>query len=305
MPVRRKIAVLDAPSNLGLRPPRPGHVPGVWRLPGALRAQGLLERLPARDAGEVRPPAYSPAPDPQTGFRNGPQIAAYSTALAQRVATLILAARFPVVLGGDCSILLGNTLALRNLGRYGLCFLDGHADFAYPRTTAFLGSYAAAGLDLALATGHGPEALTDLQGRSPYVDEADVVVLGFFDDPADRADFQTEALYLTRIQTIEIEAVRALGPARAAAAALECLERPGLDGFWIHLDADVLDQSVLPAVDSPNPRGLGYEDLTAILRGLLRSERAAGVEITILDPELDPEGRHAAEFVDALVRSFA
>jgi arginase len=300
----RNLAVLDAPSNLGLRPLRPGHVPGVWRLPGALRAQGLVERLQALDAGEVAPVAYSPAPDPRTGFRNGTQIAAYSTALAQRVATLILAARFPVVLGGDCSILLGNTLALRNLGRYGLCFLDGHADFAYPRTAAFLGSYAAAGLDLALATGHGPEALTDLQGLRPYVDEADVVLLGFSDDPADGADFETEALYLSRIQTIGIEALRALGPGRATAAALERLERPGLDGFWIHLDADVLDQSVLPAVDSPNPRGLGFEDLTAILQGLLRSDRAAGIEITILDPELDPDGHCAGELVEAIVRSF-
>ena len=51
-------SVLDAPSNLGLRPPAPGVEPGVRRLADALRACGLVERLSARDAGRVTPPAY-------------------------------------------------------------------------------------------------------------------------------------------------------------------------------------------------------------------------------------------------------
>lgn len=38
----------------------------------------------------------------------------------------------PIVLGGDCSILLGNLLALRRRGRHGLLFIDGHADFYQP-----------------------------------------------------------------------------------------------------------------------------------------------------------------------------
>lgn len=302
--MRRKIAVLDAPSNLGLRPPQPGRQPGVRHLPKSLRAHGLLQRLQAHDAGETKPPDYSAAPDHPTGFRNGAKIAAYSIALSQRVAALIQTGHFPLVLGGDCSILLGNMLALRRLGEYGLCFLDGHQDFAFPRTTSYLGSYAAAGLDLALATGRGPEALTNLLGLRPYVDEANVVALGFYDDPADAPDYQTEALYLTRIQTIDIDALRELGPGRAARSARERLESPGLKGFWIHLDADVLDQSLMPAVDSPNPRGMGYRDLIAVLRELLQSDRATGMEITILDPELDPDGRATAEFVGAITQSF-
>jgi arginase len=45
------------------------------------------------------------------------------------------ASRFPIVLGGDCSILLGATLALRRRGRYGAAFLDGHSDFRHPRNS--------------------------------------------------------------------------------------------------------------------------------------------------------------------------
>jgi arginase len=49
--------LLDAPSNLGLRPPAPGASPGVYKLAGALRDQRLLERLGASEGGVVVPPA--------------------------------------------------------------------------------------------------------------------------------------------------------------------------------------------------------------------------------------------------------
>jgi arginase len=303
--MKRKIALLDAPSNLGLRPPQPGHLPGVWRLPGALRRHGLLERLGAHDAGAVQPPAYSAEPDSVTGFRNGPSIAAFTAQLAKRVSTMIGDGFFPLVLGGDCSILLGNLLALRGLGQYGLCFLDGHQDFAYPRTNERLGYFAAAGLDLALSTGRGPDALTNLHGLKPYVKEADVVALGFYDDPADAADYETDALYGSQVATIPIDAVRSLGGRRAALASLQRLSAPHLEGFWIHLDADVLDQAVMPAVDSPNPRGLAYEELLEILQALLGAGRVAGLEVTILDPELDPDGRCTADFARLLITALS
>jgi arginase len=123
------IAVLDAPSVLGLRPPAPGKVPGALRLPEALRANRLLERLGAGDAGRVDPPPYAPELDPVTGVRNGASIPGYSLALADRVGELLRDGAFPLVLGGDCSILLGAMLALRRLGRYGLVSIDGGLDF--------------------------------------------------------------------------------------------------------------------------------------------------------------------------------
>ena len=61
------------------------------------------------------------------------------------------------MLGGDCSILLGNLLALRRRGRYGLLFVDGHADFYHPEANP---NGEAASMDLAFATGRGPEVLT-------------------------------------------------------------------------------------------------------------------------------------------------
>ncbi len=99
-------------------------------------------------------------------------------ALADAVADVVGRGEFPILLGGDCSILLGSTLALRRRGRYGLLFIDGHADFYQPEANP---NGEAASMDLAFATGHGPELLTNLEGLRPLVRDEDVVAFGFRD----------------------------------------------------------------------------------------------------------------------------
>jgi hypothetical protein len=44
----RPVAVIDAPSNLGLRPPEDGVSPGVYKLAGALRDTEGAAGKPAR-----------------------------------------------------------------------------------------------------------------------------------------------------------------------------------------------------------------------------------------------------------------
>ena len=301
---RKSIVLLDAPSNLGLRPPRQGHEPGVWRLPQALRAHGLPDRVQAQEAGTVARLSYSPEANAATGFRNGPRIADYSRQLADRIGVLVDEKRFPLVLGGDCSILLGGTLALRRRGRYGLCFIDGHNDFSYARDPKWRGSYSAAGLDLALATGHGPDALTSLDRLKPYVREEDVAALGVQYDAEDNSFFDVASFRNSRITTFEADTIRARGAKKCAEKALAHVTRPELKGFWVHLDADVLHESIMPAVDSPNENGITFAQLTDLLRVLLASSHAIGMEVTIFDPELDPKGEYAAALVEALANGF-
>ena len=300
----KSIALLDAPSNLGLRPLRENHEPGAWRLPSALRAHGLRERLQGRDGGAVPRPPYSPERDDATGFLNGPELAKFSRALAEKISPLLDQKLFPLVLGGDCSILLGSALALRRRGRYGLCFIDGHSDFAYVHDPARRGRYTAAGLDLALSTGHGPAALCDLDKLQPYLHEEDVAAIGMPHVPIDNPYYDIASFYHSKIKIIEREEIAAKGAENCARQALERVIRPELAGFWIHLDADVLNASIMPAVDSPNEAGITFAELTGLLRVLLASPHAVGMEVTILDPELDPAGTYAGAFVDALVAGF-
>jgi arginase len=284
--------VVEAPSVLGLFPE------GVETLPEALLAAGLAERLGARRAGRVEPPPYDPERDPGTLVLNARAIAGYSVALADAVGAVIDRGEFPMVLGGDCSILLGNLLALRRRGRYGLLFLDGHADFYQPEAEP---NGEAASMDLALATGRGPAVVADIEGRRPLVRDEDVVVLGRR-DAADAEEHGSQRVEDTAIEVVDLAAFRAVGAEAAAASAMERLSRPGLDGFWIHLDADVLDDAVMPAVDYRMPDGLSWDELAAVLRAAVASGRAVGIEVTIFNPKLDPDGTVARGFADALAR---
>jgi arginase len=294
----REVSVLDAPSNLGLRPPGPGVVPGCYKLAGALRDCGLIGRLGAEDAGCVTPPRYDRHDwKPGDGVANAAGLVDYTPRLADRVGAVLDADRFAVVLGGDCSILLGATLALRRRGRYGLAFFDGHSDFRHPDNSSGVGS--AAGEDLALVTGRGQLNLTDLEGYRPYIRDEDVVVVGIRDD-----DQYLEELHALEIATWPVAVLREDGMKAAAAAAAAHLEQKRLDGFWIHLDADILDPTLMPAVDSPDPGGIEHRELVPLLAVLLASPRCVGLEVTVFDPDLDPDGRLAGELTDTLVATF-
>ena len=121
-------AVLDAPVEPRAATAGTGRRAGRAAAGGdALRACGIVERLGARDAGVVGPPAYAPSVDV-----NRAAIAGYTRTLATRIGALLDAGERPLVLGGDCSILLGAMLALRRRGRFGLAHVDGHLDFRHP-----------------------------------------------------------------------------------------------------------------------------------------------------------------------------
>ncbi|MEV4110981.1 arginase family protein [Nonomuraea sp. NPDC049695] len=286
----RDLVILDAPSNLGLRPPAPDTVPGCYKAPWALRNAGLVQRLGAADAGALVPPRYVATWAPGSGVRNGPAIAAYARGLADRVSAIRAEGGFPVLLGGDCSILLGPALALRRSGRYGVAYVDAHSDFRHLGNSPHVG--AAAGEDLALATGRGDDYLTNIDGLRPYVRDEDVIVLGVRDE-GDLRDFAGTGIAYVPGSGISLDDAR------------KVLVRDELDGFWIHVDADVLDPSILSAVDSPTPGGLDAAQLVELLRGLASLPGAAGLEVTVFDPDLDEDGRQAALLADILVSALS
>lgn len=293
--MKPRIAVVDAPSNLGLRPPAPGVVPGCYKLAGALRDRGLIARLGARDAGYVTPPRYDRHDwKPGDGVFNAAAMATYTRQLADRIGGLVDVGEFVLVLGGDCSILLASILALRRRGRYGLAFLDGHSDFRHPANSSGVG--AAAGEDLALVTGRGQADLADLEALRPYVRDTDVAVIGIRD-----ADEYRDELRALEIATWPVQRLRMEGPATTTANALAVLERSELEGFWVHLDVDILDPTVMPAVDSPDPGGIRHDELLAMLAGLVASSHCVGLEVTVFDPDLDPDARLADELADTVV----
>lgn len=290
-----RFAIIEAPSPLGLWPS------GIERTPEVLLQLGLARGLGARRDRRIEPPDYDPVRDDATAMLNPLGIAEYSPRLADAVARVVEGGEFPVVVGGDCSILLGCMLALRRRGRYGLLFLDGHADFYAPQQSL---TGEAADMDLALVSGRGPDMVVDLEGRKPYVRDEDIVVFAQRDAALARK-YGSQDVRDTAITVMDLGDVRKAGVADAAAAAVEHLGGTELKGFWIHLDVDVLDDAVMPAVDYRMSDGLDFGELAAVLRTAIASGRAVGINITIFNPNLDPNRLVARSLVSCLTQGLA
>lgn len=102
--MRHRYAILEAPSALA-------HVPrhlGVERAPSVLLVVGLADGLGARRAGCLPARGYSSVPDPRTKVMNPQPLHDHPRSLADQAEAILDNGEFPVVPGGDCSLLLGD-----------------------------------------------------------------------------------------------------------------------------------------------------------------------------------------------------
>ena len=299
MPV--PIAIVGAPSSIGIKPYEDGRARRLDLAPAVLREQGVIDRLGARDLGDVIPPAYRDFARPPNATRNEAEVASYSRALARQVASASASGAFVIVLGGDCSIVLGCLLGVREAASapVGLVYIDAHSDFATPQESR---TGSAASMCLALAVGRGDTPLARLADDGPLTQPSDVVLIGKRDD--DEPWYGQDAMRAMPILDIPDDVMRKRGLEWTVASALERVARPELSGFWIHVDADVIDPAEVPAVDSPTPGGPSLEELASMLEPLVRHPKALGLELTIYDPELDPDRSSAARLTSLLERVF-
>jgi arginase len=291
-----QFTIIDAPSILGLRPT------GVEYLPEALKAAGLMDRLNADYAGRVSPLPYNSERDKLTLLLNPDSIKTFSVQLADRVSSVIRSMRYPIVLGGDCSIVIGNLLALRRLGRYGLFFIDGHADFYQPEASL---TGEVADMDLAIVSGRGPDILTNINNFKPLVRDQDIILFGYR-DREQAASFGSQDVLNTDINSFDLTNVKELGITTAASLAVKkLLQQDELLGFWIHIDADVLDDSIMPAVDYRLNGGLSFCELSELLKIIVASDRSVGMDVTIFNPNFDSDGSIAHRFVSSLLEGLS
>jgi arginase len=303
-PKPAEVRIVLAPSNLGLRPEN-GKEPGTWQAPRVLMAAGLRHAVEAAEVMCLERPLYDFEAQPGTRMRNGQTLRKFSLELAETVRAALAAHRFPVVIGGDCGILLGCLYGLRLAGGRGLVHVDGHSDFAQAKSYATpetLG--AAAGMDLALASGRGEPLMTEWPGiGGPLAVDADIVQVGERgrDDPLFKTYYGD--ILMTEITRLDLQDMLAEGIDAAARRVLARLEDRNLDRVWVHVDLDVLDEKVMPAVDSPGSPGFDYGQLAALVGGLAASGRVAGMDFAIYDPERDPGHAHAPDLVACIASS--
>ena len=273
---------------------------GEARAPGALREAGLTDRVDV-DLGDAATVIASSHRDETTGVRALSDTVAAAHALATTLCTGMRRhpGRRPLVIGGDCSLLLGIFAGLRpTLGDVGLWMVDGHPDYLDAPASD---TGETADLELAVLTGDGPPGLVGLAKAVPMVAARYVALIGHRTTDLDPASAGELARVPADLFTLDSPAVLRdpHGAGRRAAAWADRLDVP----MWLHLDVDVLDPSIMPAVTYPLDGGPDLDQLTAVLTPLGASPDLLGVSIADFRPDLDPDGEHAARLVALLDRT--
>jgi arginase len=272
-------------------------VPGVDKAPMALREAGLLDALPwLTDSGDLQVTRnVIEGRDPVSGFLLPRSLLATSQTIRQRVGELLAQSERPLLIGGDCSLLIGVFAALRDTReRTGLIFLDGHVDFYDPIASP---TGEAADSELAVLVGHGPPGFIDFAGPPPLVDPADIIVIGYRDQ-ADWALYGAHdpAVVEPRLRLLDIDELLRRGLEATGRAAVESLAR-SCGRFWLHIDLDVLSTEALAAVDYPMAGGLDWGALRQIVEPAVTSPALVGMDVVIYNPELDPGRSGASKIV--------
>jgi arginase len=289
-----KLGLIGVPTNSA------GRTNGVANAPAALRRAGLVEALErfsdVRDEGDITFSKPSTKRDVESGLIAPDSLASMIRNVNARVSGILQSSRFPLVIGGDCPVLLGCLAACKRMDP-GLLFVDGHED-AYPPNRSPTGE--AADMELGFALGlEAQELVREAAGSVPLIDASRVCVLGARDKKVLR---KTGIRSLDGV--VEYRDDKELRADNIAALTNKALKR--LTGkLWLHIDLDVLSTRSLPAVDYRQPGGLSWKQLEELARAAMSSGNVVGCNVTIYNPDLDPDRRHAKRIVKFLSRMLA
>jgi agmatinase len=148
---------------------------------------------------------------------------------------------------------------------------------------------------------HGPVTLVQIDAHIDWRDEVNGVREGL-SSPIRRASemphidqiFQIGMRSAGSARPEEVEAAAAYGAHITTAWELHdigmdaVLERiPDGGRYYITIDADGMDPSVMPAVAGPAPGGLSFHQARKLIHGLVRKGRVIGMDIVEITPKLD------------------
>lgn len=197
------------------------------------------------------------------------------------VQAAISTARLPIVLAGSCDAAIGVVAGLGR-GRRGIVWIDAHADFNTPASSA---SGFFPGMSLAVVTGHCyREGWASLGGRPP-VSEALVVLAGVrsLSPPAEAHRLQHSAIH-----AIPWKQGRPQGD---IVGVLEQLTGQ-VDEVYLHIDNDAFDPQTAPGiVDEPVAGGLSLAQMEDLIHAVTTRLPIAAATIATYTPARDQQDR--------------
>ena len=273
-----KIQIIEASTILGLRPT------GVEIMPKRVMDDGLQKLAEKNQVIKIKNMnyLYTTLRD-KSGIINSETIIEFSKLLKKELKKTLGKGLFPLIIGGDCSILLGIMPALKEIAESGLITFDAHSDY-YMGFESETGE--AADMDIAIITGKGPEYLTNIDNMKPYVREEHVIHIGQRDEEEVK-EYNASKIEDSMINMYTLKSILKMGIEKTAESVIEKMNHTDAGEFWIHFDTDVINDAENPAVDYRLAGGLSFQECERILKKLMETGKISGISISIYNPLLD------------------
>lgn len=291
------IDLIGAPTDIG------ADNRGGSMGPEALRVAGLqeaLERLgySVTDRGNLIGPA-NPNRGPVDGYRHLEETAVWCEEARDAMRGSLDNGRLPILLGGDHSLAIGSIAAVAahcaDAGKpLSILWLDAHADFNTAETSPTGNIH---GMPLAIVAGRGPERLTKLGPAVPMLDPSRIVQIGIRSVDA----MEKKMVVASGMEVLDMRRIDEIRMRETMDTALEKLTALG-GHVHVSFDADFLDPSIAPGVDTAVPGGPTYREAQLCMEMIHDSGLMASLDLMELNPACDIENK-TAELLVELVES--
>ena len=265
---------------------------GVDMGPSAIRYAGAIGRIESighqvTDEGDVQVSVVERKKHSNSNLKNLDEVIQATTELALKVAKVVEAGRFPLVLGGDHSIAIGTLAGLtdkyKNLG---VIWYDAHADFNTAETSPSGNIH---GMPLAVSVGLGHKSLVNIHSEGQKIKPENVVIIGARSvDPEERQLIKEQGVKVFTMHEID-----RYGMTAVMEDALAYLRSRGVDGVHLSLDLDGLDPLYTPGVGTPVPGGISYRESHLAMEMLEDSGMITSAEFVEVNPILDEKNKTA------------
>jgi arginase len=273
--------------------------------PSAIRLAGIRERLEALGHNtikyfspvQIHPQEYEEPGNPKAKYLK--PIVTACTQLAAEVEKAAEKDEFPLILGGDHSIVLGTLAGLAAADRkkkldLGVLYVDAHGDFNTPETTPSGNIH---GECLAASCGLGLPELTDLYFKGIKVDPHNVCFVGTRDlDPGEKIVMKKAGVTVFTMSDIDRQGFPSI------LQQITSFFKKNVDVIHVSFDMDVLDPMFAPGTGIPLSAGLTNREALLLMEEMHETGMVRSAEIVEVNPVLDIRNQTAELAVDLAAR---
>lgn len=293
--LKKEIKIIGAPFDMG------ASLFGARLGPEALRIEGLTEKLAdlgftVEDSGNL---------DIKNDYKNimennlkNLDLTKEATEkLSSKVYETLEEDKFPLVIGGDHTLVLGSVKGLlKKYDNPGVIYFDAHADINTEKTSLSGNIH---GMPMAFLIGEGSEKMRSVGNINKNLKPENIVYIGLRDvDPGER-----DYIKNLGIKAYAMEDIDKLGIQKVMEESINYITKKA-DQIHISFDVDSLDPKIAPGTGVKVPGGLTFREAKTALRMVSQIEKIVSVELVEVNPLLDNQNDTAKIAVNLLETIF-